>query len=156
MDYGKLLNKVVMTLISGEKSVCIPSVLFETHSWFAGGDAPAAEVLPGAGGPDEPDPIQASVVHHDWAVPHEVRVERQRAGHGGRANHHCHRLRRQRWVGVRVACICSGTVALVRFLPWWGSLASSHQQLPPRAGGRLAPVKAVAASHTSPVTFQLH
>lgn len=60
---------------------------------IAGGDASAAEVLPGSGGPDEPDPVQASLVHHDRAVPHEVRVEQQRARHGGRAHHHSHRLR---------------------------------------------------------------
>lgn len=58
----------------------------------AGGDASAAEVLPGPGGSDEPDPVQASLVHHDRAVPHEVRVEQQRAGHGGRADHHGYRL----------------------------------------------------------------
>lgn len=59
---------------------------------IAGGDVSVAEVLPGSGAPDEPDPVQASLVHHDRAVPHEVCVEQLRARHGGRANHHSHRL----------------------------------------------------------------
>lgn len=59
----------------------------------AGGDASAAEVLPGSGGSDELDPLQAPLVHHDRAVPHEVCVEQQRPCNGGRANHHSHRLR---------------------------------------------------------------
>lgn len=63
---------------------------------FTGGDVPAAEVLPSSSGSDEPDPVQASLVHHDRAVPHEVRVERQRTRHGGRADHNGHRFRRQR------------------------------------------------------------
>lgn len=66
-------------------------VIYFLH--FAGGDASAAEVLPGSGGPDEPDPVQASLVHHDRTVPHEVRVEQQWARHGGRADHHSDRIR---------------------------------------------------------------
>lgn len=60
---------------------------------IAGGDAAAAEVLQGPCGSDEPDPVQASLVHHDRAVPHEVRVEQQRAGHGRCADHHGDGLR---------------------------------------------------------------
>lgn len=59
----------------------------------AGGDASAAEVLPCTGRADEPDLVQAPLVHHDRAVPHEVRVERQRPRHGRRPHHHRHWLR---------------------------------------------------------------
>lgn len=58
----------------------------------AGGDVSAPEVLPGSGRSDEPDSVQASLVRRAGTVPHEVHVEWYRAGHGGHAHHHSHRL----------------------------------------------------------------
>lgn len=57
-----------------------------------GGDVPAAAQLPGPVQPDRPHPVQAPVVRHAGAVPHEVRVERLGADHGGRTHHNCHRI----------------------------------------------------------------
>lgn len=55
-----------------------------------GGDVAAAAELRGAALADQPDPLQAAVVRHARAVPHEVRLERIGSRHGGRANYHRH------------------------------------------------------------------
>lgn len=72
--------------------VSILGLLSYIISPMAGGDETATEMLQRPGRADESHPVQASVVHHDRTVPHEVRLERQWSGYGCCAHYHCHWL----------------------------------------------------------------
>lgn len=74
---------------------------------LSGGTKHPAESIPSSGAPDEPDLLEAFVVHPDGTVLHEVRLEREWTHHG-RNSHHLHEGgARRRYVIVRISWLGS-------------------------------------------------
>lgn len=93
VSHGRCVNERRPGAWLRPPSASPPPMQHRVSPLHPGGDEAAAEVLQSPGGADETHPVEAPVVHHGGAVPHEVRMEWQWIGHGSRAHHHSHRLR---------------------------------------------------------------